>query len=74
MMFIELMFWKNASVTKAVRDEYNWRVSLFQSQHDLMTPMMIDYIVITVTIIIFSYVVILVMFCNTLHYCYYHHY
>ncbi len=29
MMFIELMFWKNASVAEAVRDEYNWRVSLF---------------------------------------------
>ncbi|KAL0021485.1 hypothetical protein WJX79_010302 [Trebouxia sp. C0005] len=25
MMFIELMFWKNASVAEAVRDEYNWR-------------------------------------------------
>jgi len=32
MMFIELMFWKNASVAEAVRDEYNWRVSLFQIQ------------------------------------------
>ena len=27
MMFIELMFWKNASVAESVRDEYNWRVS-----------------------------------------------
>ncbi|KAL0032107.1 hypothetical protein WJX77_005423 [Trebouxia sp. C0004] len=25
MMFIELMFWKNASVAEAIRDEYNWR-------------------------------------------------
>lgn len=27
MMFIELMFWKNASVAESVRDEYSWRVS-----------------------------------------------
>lgn len=27
MMFIELMFWKNASVAESVRDGYNWRVS-----------------------------------------------
>ena len=26
MMFIELMFWKNASVAESVRDEYNWQV------------------------------------------------
>ncbi|KAL3161372.1 hypothetical protein ABBQ32_010265 [Trebouxia sp. C0010 RCD-2024] len=25
MMFIELMFWKNASVAESVRDDYNWR-------------------------------------------------
>ena len=28
MMFIELMFWKNAPVAESVRDEYKWRVSL----------------------------------------------
>lgn len=29
MMFIELMFWKNASVAESVRDDYNWRVRCF---------------------------------------------
>ena len=28
MMFIELMFWKNAMVAEQVREEYNWRVML----------------------------------------------
>ena len=41
MMFIELMFWKNAMVAEQVRDEYNWRVMLtccFAKCHELDVP------------------------------------
>ena len=33
LLFIEMLFWKNANDSGEVRDEYRWRVSIYPSSY-----------------------------------------